>query len=374
MHMLLLAQVLLHARASSYVNHFPQADNAFGVKLPAADVRNNSFAFLVADFGLPPPGTADASHPGQCCQTDVADMMRAKRTELEGAGKSLIFVGAAGDNFYHSGLLDEDKGGDLQWARWSAVYAGITDVPWFAALGNHDLGDSDLYATCPEKAPRVTIAGQAYASNQLDASKGGYRPAGGNATNFHLPDFNYRATLNALNLEVFGIDQNYKDVSGIGGNNSTHVKVDAVCGGGEGALGDRLAAIGHSGEALLAASAARGASDPTQTRNVLVLQHYPGLCASLKERFVSSLPAGEAVDFKCSFGHVHNTTCESGSASNCEFAMNGGGGGCCSTDVVNSQAGFGLLTFNPAGGMNIELLRLGRHCSMAPQFYRRVTE
>ena len=105
---------------------------------------------------------------------------------------------------------------------------------------------------------------------------------------FHLPDFNYRATLNALNLEVFGIDQNYKDVSGIGGNNSTHVKVDEVCGGGEGALGDRLAAIGHSGEALLAASAARGASDPTQARNVLVLQHYPGLCASLKEKFVRS--------------------------------------------------------------------------------------
>ena len=128
--MLLLAQVLLRARAASspYVNHFPQADNAFGVRLPAADVRNSSFAFLVADFGLPPPGTADASHPGQCCQTDVADMMRAKRAELEGAGKFLLFVGAAGDNFYHSGLLDEDKGGDLQWARWSAVYSGLTDV------------------------------------------------------------------------------------------------------------------------------------------------------------------------------------------------------------------------------------------------------
>jgi hypothetical protein len=95
-------------------------------------------------------------------------------------------------------------------------------VPWFAAFGNHDLGDSDLYATCPEKAPRVRIAGQAYASNQLDASKGGYRPSRGNTTSFHLPDFNYRATLDALNFEIYGLDQNYKDVSGIGGNNSTH--------------------------------------------------------------------------------------------------------------------------------------------------------
>ena len=61
---------------------------------------------------------------GKCCQTDVAHMMRAKRQELEAAGKSLLFVGASGDNFYHSGLLDEDKGGEMQWARWSAVYAG----------------------------------------------------------------------------------------------------------------------------------------------------------------------------------------------------------------------------------------------------------
>ena len=91
---------------------------------------------------------------------------------------------------------------------------GLTDVPWFAALGNHDLGDSDLYATCPEKAPRVVIGGQAYASNQLDASKGGYRTPHGNTTSFHLPDFNYRATLNALNLEIYGLDQNYQDAGG----------------------------------------------------------------------------------------------------------------------------------------------------------------
>lgn len=366
----IIVLILAHS-LPGYVNNFPEGDNAFGVKLPAAaNVRGDSFAFLVADFGLPPPGTdaedGDGVDLGKCCQTDVADMMRAKREELEAAGKSLLFIGASGDNFYHSGLLDEDKGGALQWARWSAVYAGLTDVPWFAAFGNHDLGDSDLYATCPEKAPRVHIGGQAYASNQLDASKGGYRPAQGNTSSFHLPDFNYRATLNALNLEIYGIDQNYHDVNGTGGNNSTHQRVNAVCGGGDGALGTRLAAIGHSGEELLASGAAKGAHDPAQKRNVLVLQHYPGLCASLKADFVASLPAGEELDFKCSFGHVHNTTCESGIASECEFAMIGGGGGCCANDVTNSQAGFGLLTFNPEGGMNVELLRLGRHCNMTP--------
>jgi hypothetical protein len=95
------------------------------------------------------------------------------------------------------------------------VYEGLNDVPWFAAMGNHDYGSTDLYATCPEKAPLKVINGQvsslpderrstdrlmrpypclvtqAYASNQLDEDKGGYR-AGGKTTNFHMPDFNYR--------------------------------------------------------------------------------------------------------------------------------------------------------------------------------------
>jgi hypothetical protein len=307
-----------------YTNNFPTADNAFGVKLPTTDVRNNSFAFLVADFGLPPPGTgAMWGDTGECCQTNVADLMRAKRAELEAAGKSLLFVGAGGDNFYHSGLLDADKGGLGQWQRWSQVYEGLSDVPWFAAMGTHDFGDSDLYATCPDKAPRVHIGGQAYASNQLDADKGGYRPPIGNTNKYHMPDFNYRVTIDALNFELFAIDQNYGDVSGIGGNPSTHKLVDTTCGGGDTALGERLTAIGRSGEELLATSAAKGAKDPSQTRNVLVIQHYQNVCASLKAKFSGSMPAGEDVDFRCNFGHVHNTTCESGTDADCEFSMTG---------------------------------------------------
>lgn len=248
------------------------------------------------------------------------------------------------------------------------MYQGLNDVPWFAAMGNHDLGDSDLYATCPEKAPRVIINGQAYASNQLDSDKGGYRPSSvKNADNFHMPDFSYRMTLDALNFELFALDQNYGDVSGIGGNPGTHVLVDSTCGGGDMALGKRLEAIGHSGEELLALSAAKGAKDPFQTRDVLVIQHYQDTCASLKYKFSNSMPVGESLDFRCTFGHVHNTTCESGTDENCEFSMTGGGGGCCFNDVVNSQAGFGLLTFNPSGGMNVELIRLGKNCTLQPQ-------
>ena len=80
-----------------YVNNFDTRDNAYGVKLPTGDVRNRSFALLIADYGL-----ATAATSGQCCQTEVADMMRQKRKELEAQGKKLLFVGGSGDNFYWS--------------------------------------------------------------------------------------------------------------------------------------------------------------------------------------------------------------------------------------------------------------------------------
>lgn len=111
---------------------------------------------------------------GPCCQTAVADLIRRKRYELQEEGKKLRFVAAAGDNFYFDGLRNHSDGGSEQWERWKHVYAGLTDVPWLAAFGNHDFGDGDTHATCPEKRPFARVRGQAYASFQLDADKGGY--------------------------------------------------------------------------------------------------------------------------------------------------------------------------------------------------------
>ena len=99
--MLLSLAIAALPSSLSYINNFPDTDNAFGVKIPQTNVRNNSFAFLIADYGLPPPGTVAGwsdsrwtNATGTCCQTDVADLMRTKRIELEAAGKSLLFVGA----------------------------------------------------------------------------------------------------------------------------------------------------------------------------------------------------------------------------------------------------------------------------------------
>ena len=127
--------------ATGYVPNFPAEDNAYGVKLPTTNVRNNSFAFLIADYGL-----ATSAMSGECCQTDVADMMREMRSKLEAQGRQLIFVGAGGDNFYWNGVNGPDQGGETQWRRWDTVYRGLNDVPWFAAMGNHDFGNSDKTA------------------------------------------------------------------------------------------------------------------------------------------------------------------------------------------------------------------------------------
>jgi hypothetical protein len=41
-------------------------------------------------------------------------------------------------------------------------------------------------------------------------------------------------------------------------------------------------------------------------------------------------------------------------------------GGCCTSDVVNGGAGFGVLHFLPAGGMRLELIHLGHNCNLWP--------
>lgn len=85
--------------------------------------------------------------------------MRAKRAELEAQGRRLAFVGAVGDNFYWDGLQNASEAGAEQWSRWLWVYDGLRDVPWLAAFGNHDLGNGDRYATCPERRPLASVNG-----------------------------------------------------------------------------------------------------------------------------------------------------------------------------------------------------------------------
>ena len=407
--------------SGTYVNNYPTEDDPFGALPPNHKDDGSVYAFLIADNGLsqlkdhagdddciikgqcnednaPIYGTPDTNGP--CCQTMVADLMRKKRLELQAQGKRLAFIGAAGDNFYFDGVKDADDGGLDQWDRWLHVYAGLNDVPWLNVFGNHDLGNGDRYALCPERRPLAHVGGQAYGSNQLDVDKGGYRPRG--AEKFRAPDFNYRVTLNALNLEVYGLDQNYYDVPGVGDWWRGRRRHHEACGwstrttnpadqwghkqdwmrGWEGdeAMGGRLRTIGHSGEQLLRDSAKVGAHNRSKPRRVLLLQHYPKRCAELADQFARAAPErASMLDIQCAFGHTHSTMCEhggveeaSGPGSDCKFTMVGAAGGCCKGgDTVeeggHTGAGFAVLHFPAKGGvMHIERVALGTPCNIEP--------
>ena len=394
--------------AGTYYNNFPTQDDPFGVLPPNHVDDGNAFAFLIADHGLSqlPDNAGDEyckdnpvikghhSSPycrvnntlvwgtpatsGACCQTMVADRMRQKRRELESQGKRLIFVGAAGDNFYFDGLKPYEQGGKTQWDRWLSVYAGLNDVPWVNAFGNHDHGDGDVYATCPNKKPFAHVDKQGYACNQLDTDKGAFRPPG--AEKYRAPDFNFRMRLDALNLEVIVVDQNYFDVMGLGDWWRGRRKLLSTCGGGDDDLAKRLKSIGKAGEGLVVESAKLGAHDKKRKRRVLILQHYPQRCQPLTEMFVKAAPeAREDLDIRCAFGHVHRTECEDDDAerldwtdsTDCKNMMVGAGGGCCSKDDVTKGgikgAGFGVLHFPAAGRpMKVERVTLNRECNLLP--------
>merc|ERR1712100_662950 len=99
------------------------------------------------------------------------------------------------------------------------------------------------------------------------------------------------------------------------------------------------------------------------------MDHYPGRCESLVPMLTENAPESSSnLDVYCVYGHLHDTVCKksmasksfaapnatafSDSASTCHWAQLGGGGGCCPHQVIEKgKAGFGILTFEPDGGM-----------------------
>lgn len=357
----------LVASVSGYVNNFPTKNNAYDIVLPSSDIRNRSFAFMLGDYGYQGPVFEGS------CQKAVADMMRAKRKQLERQGKSLLFVTALGDNFYGSGLKDASSGmgrgkwtGTDQWKWWDGAYENLTDVAWLGVLGNHDLGWCDAHATCPEISPRHNISGQVYASNQLDVDKGGHRGVD-RAHNFHIPDFSYRYTINELNLEIYALDQNHRDEASVFNHLNNGPNGSYLCGKSKADINARLAEVAAAGEKMMEAGAAEGAYNAKTKRNVVLMQHYPSTCKDIVDEFTKNAPeASSMIDMKCIFGHAHDTKCESsadGGNGSCQWALLGAGGGCCSHEAVEKgHAGFGVLYFLPDGSTQIEQITSGETC------------
>ena len=87
------------------------------------------------------------------------------------------------------------------------VRSPADNVPFLAVLGNHDLGDSDLYANRPSASPKVTVGGNPYNSNQFNADKNPERPSF--ARRYWLPDYNYHYPCSYFNYNYSRTDYNY---------------------------------------------------------------------------------------------------------------------------------------------------------------------
>lgn len=197
---------------TEYVNNY-DGDNPLGIV--ADPVRSNNYFLILGDWGK-------SGGPGQC-QSEVANKMNAFVEQQKAAGKTLLFVAVVGDNFYWTG-----QSGNVWSSQWGDVY-GVSDpasalhgVPFLAVLGNHDLGDSDLYANCPWVQPRATVANQSYAAMQFNADKNPSRPSW--TRPFHLPDYSYHYAIPAAGLELIALDQNAVDIDGLGGDAGGHAK------------------------------------------------------------------------------------------------------------------------------------------------------
>ena len=213
--------------------------------------------------------------------------------------------------------------------------------------GNHDLGNTDLHACCPDVAPLANIGGQNYAGLQFNADRNPTRPADNSTHHYWLPDFNYHYEISELSLELIAIDTNHCDIEGLGGDAGGHAQAAKACGG-ENNMASFLDMVGRGGEDLLRARATNG----TATSNVII-QHYPGQCK--RDVFEGALPAGRVPQTLCAYGHTHDQHCDLANGPNgtCSDLLTGGGGGCCGPEV--NLAGFTSVALDDFGGFSVDV-------------------
>jgi len=317
---------------SEYILDFPTNDNPLGIRVVSP--ANMNYFMLIGDWGAP---SGESTYEG--VQQVVANKMKAYYESQKSKGYNLLFVAAVGDNFYWTG---QDCN---EWTRaFTNMYGpNLTSVPWLAIMGNHDWGNSDPDALCAWNKPRYTSpAGIPYAANQLNKDKGGCNPS-----LYYMPDFAYYYTINELNFELIGLDENGNDCpNGLGGNGASGgaSQLFANCGGSTSVGCGYLNKIKTASENML-----WGRARASSNKNFVIIQHYPGVGQNLVNEFVkyrnqSDLPEEMIV---AAYGHTHSQQCDRSFNSKygalCNSIMTGGGGGCCGE---YTRRGFFVLGFN----------------------------
>eukprot|EP00443_Scrippsiella_acuminata_P077273 CAMPEP_0115441892 /NCGR_PEP_ID=MMETSP0271-20121206/37066_1 /TAXON_ID=71861 /ORGANISM="Scrippsiella trochoidea, Strain CCMP3099" /LENGTH=394 /DNA_ID=CAMNT_0002867709 /DNA_START=102 /DNA_END=1284 /DNA_ORIENTATION=+ len=310
-----------------------------------------------------------------CCSTQaqIATKMKAYVESRKAANPNsqLLFVLAAGDNFYWTGAQE----GSFT-STWAGVYGDeLTSVPWFAVYGNHDYGNSDPGSACPGAQPRFTcnstnqndaacggsnpysVEAQGYNSNQLNADKGGVD--GAVRANYHMPDYTYFYSIPDLDFELVAMDWNSVDIGGLGGQGTcdtcgAHLLLE-YCGT-QDALISSLTAIKDASTEVMNNRSATAASS-----NVAILGHYPDEFQSdtnFRQMYLDGLPTAKQATTKVFnfFGHTHVQECRGTSGGECVDFLTGGSGGCCGT--ADTPAGFVAIAFG-ASGQTVECFLTG---------------
>lgn len=296
-----------------YTNNY-NASNPLGIKADTSK-RSNNYLLIIGDWG---------KHAGVgACQMEVAHKMKAYVERQKAAGKTLLAVTTTGDNFYWTGATQDG------WhSQWEPAYGSMHDwqgplhqVPWLAVMGNHDYGDNDPYAFCPETQPLASINGQAYASHQMNRDRNPTRPA--EAWMYWFPDYNYHYEIPEADVEIIAVDTNYQNVVHHLGWTALGFQDAFYKCGYPGTVERFMKRIEAAGEQLLRDRAWYGTAKTT-----IILQHYPESCK--KDVFYSALRPGRQTKVLCAFGHWHDQKCHGWDERGvCTDILAGGGGGCC---------------------------------------------
>ena len=328
------------------------------------------YFMIIGDWGAGPRYATGrpAERVNFCLQKLVAQKMK----DYAATYGPPLFILSCGDNFYLYGLVGEkeekpssqyDPGLGIR-AQWYDIYSDkdtsrdLTSVPWLLTLGNHDWGSASPYALCPwkDKKNRTLSNGFYHSQNQLNKSKGGYRPSSiPNVNNLYLPDYSYYYAIPELDLEIICLETNFGACPSQTPGWTPYGKeaVDHNCG----TTSDEICLwleVQYNAAIKLLKDRAKN----TKAHNIIINQHYPeilvggpSLAAQLLEIF--SKAAGDSkmknIDIRAVFGHAHATLCRDASyrkphfgktktnKNQCQYILAGGGGGCCGATCCSSK-------------------------------------
>jgi hypothetical protein len=353
-----------------YVLNYDKTDNHLNIQVDK--IPSNNYFMVIGDWGGAAVGHTEN-------QGAVAAMMKQYYEDNAKLGKKLLFVLTCGDNFYYHGQT-----GKLWGKVWYDMYDKVlTDVPWFAVMGNHDWGNSDSYCLCPEASKHaVKINGQPYQCNQLNDDKGGVkRPS--YTKNYYFPDFCYHYSINELNFELIAVSADYIDSpNGIGGNGVSKGKgayqTNKNCEAAGLDLTSKLKTIYEAGINLLEE---RG--KVSKNKNIIITNHYPSDKfhkkhtpdhTGLSDYFKKASKMGNKQTVIYAGGHYHSVGCKGMKGKACVYMMSGGGGGCCSKTPVKNASGFFAVHFDNNKDMITKQVSYPYHVSAANNFENSVPE